>query len=111
MHDPRTARLVAEHVERGFDHFGRRNLLEAIAEWEAALQLDPGNAHIRECIQYLRDNFEDLADPMDEAPTTLRHDSFGGGETRPIALTMQRQLLEDLAVGWHIEEEPPAELP
>src|SRR5262245_44876815 len=55
-------RSVAEHIERGLERYGRGELVAAIVEWESALKLDPSNLRARQYIQYVRENFEVLAD-------------------------------------------------
>jgi hypothetical protein len=53
---------AAALLERGLRMYGNGDLLGALAEWEAALTLDPGLARAREYIDYVRANFDALTE-------------------------------------------------
>lgn len=108
-------RSVAEHIERGLERYGRGELVAAIVEWESALKLDPANLRARQYIQYVRENFEVLADQFGRVVQ-----SDGGAlpaETRkktepgmPEAANFSAAF-DALAAGWDIEDFVPDELP
>ncbi|MCG8421997.1 MAG: hypothetical protein MJE77_29090 [Proteobacteria bacterium] len=52
------SRDVAELLDRGLEFFHERELLAALAEWEAALELDPSCEAAQDYIDFVRHNFD-----------------------------------------------------
>ena len=116
---PGEVRSVAEFIERGLERYGRGELVAAIVEWESALKLDPANLRARQYIQYVRENFELLADKFgrmiqsEGAPPGERRSTKPGGfapgtqNSNP----SQSAALDALAAGWELEDFVPDELP
>ena len=94
--DESQTQLVADHIERGLDRYGRGELVAAIREWEVALRLDPSNLKARQYIQYVRENFESLADyfgrVIDQPPPSPDGTSnWPGGQSPAETATFIRQ--------------------
>src|SRR5437016_14570064 len=112
---PKDVRSVAERVERGLERYGRGELVAAIVEWEAALKLEPSNLRARQYIQYVRENFEVLADRFGRTvqseglatPGESRRRTQPGGLTSP----GQSAAVDALASGWDLDDFVPDELP
>src|SRR5262249_38922733 len=103
------------HIERGLERYGRGELVAAIVEWEAALKADPENLRARQYIQYVRENFEVLADQFGRMvqgeplpmPGHRILTAPGGWQAQP----NQSAALDALAAGWELEDFVPEELP
>ena len=109
---------VAEHIERGLERYGRGELVAAIVEWESALKLDPANLRARQYIQYVRENFELLADKFGRMiqsegtpPAERRSTKPGGFSQQSSAGPNQSAAVDALAAGWDLEDFVPDELP
>ena len=50
---------AAAHVERGFEHMRNGRFLQALSEWETALELDPDNGAVRANLARLRRQLEE----------------------------------------------------
>jgi hypothetical protein len=121
---------VLEHIERGLERYSRGELLAAIAEWEAALRLDPTNPRAHQYIQYVRENFELLAAQFGRV-VDGGGAAAGAGAIKPLAAsigagratlpplepivhattTTQGEALAAMASGWDLEEFVPDALP
>src|SRR5690242_7527535 len=115
---PGEVRSVAEYIERGLERYGRGELVAAIVEWESALKLDPTNLRARQYIQYVRENFELLADKFgrmiqsEGAPPPERRSTKPGGFAPGTQSSnpSQSAAVDALAAGWELEDFVPDEL-
>ncbi len=51
--------VVAGHIERGFQHMRAGRYLQALSEWERAIELEPDNGAVRANLQRLRKRLEE----------------------------------------------------
>jgi len=88
--DPKTS--VDGLVSRGVQHYRAGRLLEAMGEWEHALELDPGEEAARDYLAYVRRNFDSLSSEFQagrSVPLSLARGAAAGSGELEIDLELE----------------------